>query len=206
MSKNKTQNPMTELTEQEAKILSFIKNFTSKNGYPPSIREIAKFLKSKYTRTAEHYLKKLEEKNLIKREKGISRGIKLINQGVEVPLLGNITAGKPILAVENIETYLTIDQSLLKPGICFLLRVRGDSMKNAAILDGDLVLVRRQQTAQNGDIIAALIENETTIKKLKIKGDKIILQPENPEYEPITIKNPENFSIIGKVIAVIRKL
>jgi repressor LexA len=206
MSKKQNPKPHDRTNRKRSPNPLLHKKLHLKKRLPPSIREIAKFLKSKYTRTAEHYLKKLEEKNLIKREKGISRGIKLINQGVEVPLLGNITAGKPILAVENIETYLTIDQSLLKPGICFLLRVRGDSMKNAAILDGDLVLVRRQQTAQNGDIIAALIENETTIKKLKIKGDKIILQPENPEYEPITIKNPENFSIIGKVIAVIRKL
>jgi len=197
---------MQELSEKEQKILSFIKNFTSKNGYPPSIREISKFLKSKYTRTAEYHLKKLEEKGMIKREKGISRGIKLNIQGVEVPLVGNITAGKPILAVENIETYITLDQSLLKPGTCFLLRVKGDSMKNAGILDNDLVLVRKQQTAQNNDIIAAMIEDETTIKKLKIKQNKIILQPENPNYQPITIENPEKFFIIGKVIAVIRKL
>lgn len=195
------------LSETQQRILNFIRSFTSKHGYPPSIREIAKHLGTPYTRTIEYHLEKLEQKGLIRRDRGVSRGIKLLNPGVEVPLIGKITAGKPILALENIETYITLDSSLLKPGTCFLLRVSGNSMRDAGILDKDLVLVRKQPTAENGDIIVALIDGETaTVKRLKIKKDKIILQPENPAYKPIIIRNTDYFSIIGKVIAVIRTL
>lgn len=195
------------LTEKQQKIVNFLISFTSKHGYPPTVREIAKHLNTPYTRTIEHHLKKLEEKGIIKRDRGVSRGIKLSNPGIPVPLVGRITAGKPVLATENIEDYITIDPSLLKPGTCFLLRIRGDSMINAGIFDQDLILVRKQPTAENNDIIVALIdETETTVKRLKIRKDKIILEPENPNYKPIIIKDPENLTIIGKVIAVIRKI
>jgi len=199
---------MEELTERQQRVLKFIQSHYKKHGYPPTIREIADHIGAKWNHGVERHLHALERKGHIKRVKDKSRGIQLpfVPTGTEVPIIGRITAGKPILAVENIEEKIVLDPAFVKGESNFLLMVEGLSMKNAGILDGDLVLVRQQTAAESGDIVAALIDDEeATVKRFRRKGDKVILEPENPEFEPID-SDSVSIKIIGKVLAVLRLL
>ena len=200
---------MNELTERQKKVLAFIEKHQSHHGYPPTMREIADHLGTKWSHGVERHLQALEKKGFIKREALKSRGIQLnhVDRGVTVPVLGRITAGKPILAVENLGESLVVDPSFVRGGeINFLLMIEGLSMKDAGILDGDLVLVRQQPSAKSGDIVAALIDEESaTVKRFRQDGDTIILEPENPDFEPI-ISDSSSVRIIGKVMAVLRLL
>ncbi len=200
---------MNDLTDRQRKVLTFIEKHQSRYGYPPTMREIADHIGAKWSHGIERHLQALERKGFIKREAVKSRGIRLahVDNGVSVPVVGRITAGKPILAVENLGESLVVDPSFVRGGeVNFLLMVEGLSMKDAGILDGDLVLVRQQSSAENGDIVAALINEESaTVKRFRQDGDTIILEPENSAFEPI-VSDSSSVKIIGKVMAVLRLL
>lgn len=199
---------METITKRQEKVLKFIQNFNKRYGYPPTIREIGDHIGTKWSHGVERHLQALEQKGHITRTRQRSRGIQLTFRptGTEVPIIGRITAGKPILAVENIEERVVLDPSFVKGENSFLLMVEGLSMKNAGILDGDLVLVRQQSTAESGEIVAALInDEEATVKRFRQNGDEVVLEPENPDFEPI-YANSTSIKIIGKVLAVLRLL
>ena len=200
---------MNELTERQAKVLRFIERHQGRYGYPPSMREIAGHIGAKWSHGVERHLQALEKKGYIKRDAVKSRGIQLtqVNAGVTVPVVGRITAGRPILAVENLGESLVVDPSFVRGSeVNFLLLVEGLSMKNAGILDGDLVLVRQQSSAENGAIVAALINDDAaTVKRFRQAGDLVVLEPENPDFQPI-VSDSSTVRIIGNVMAVLRLL
>jgi repressor LexA len=198
---------MEELTKRQERVLRFIQSHCKKHGYPPTIREIGNHIGAKWSHGVERHLQALEQKGHITRVRDKSRGIRLsfTRSGIEVPILGRITAGKPILAVENVEEKIVVDTSFVSGDGSFLLMVEGFSMKEAGILDGDLVLVRQQSTAESGDIVAALIDDEATVKRFRLNGDQVVLEPENPDFEPI-YSDSASIKIIGKVLAVLRLL
>lgn len=189
-----------ELTKKEHSVFELLKRKLA-SGLPPTVREIAKELGIKSTSTVHAYLSALEEKGYIIRDKYNSRAIKIVGQKdvSHIPVLGKVTAGQPILAVEDIEDYIPYDAE--GEGI-FALRVSGLSMKNAGILDGDIIVANKDAYIKNGDIVVALIEDEATVKRLKNDNGKIILMPENEDFEPIIAENPQ---MLGKVIGCIRK-
>lgn len=199
---------MAEITKKQKKVLEFLIEYTKKHGYPPTIREIGKHFNFLWP-AARNYLRVLEKKGFIKVNPSISRGIEILDlksiDAIAIPVTGRIRAGKPILAYEDIEAKITIDKTLFPYPDAFSLRVKGDSMKEAGIMDGDYVIVKPQKTLQNGQIGVVLINDEATVKRVFIKTKEIILKPENKNMQA-TIHNPEEISILGKVIGVIRKL
>ncbi len=190
-----------ELTPKQKKVFEFIKKRINKNT-PPTIREIANHMGFSSTGTVRDYLKALENKGYLKRKEGLSRSIELLKGGIrKIPILASITAGGPDLAYEDIEGYVDLDELLTGADI-FALRVRGDSMIEAGIKEGDIALIRKQSTAYKGEIVAALLDNnEATLKRLERKDGTIFLEPANKNYPPIF----KEFSIIGKLITIIRK-
>ena len=204
---------MANLTRKQKEIYEFILAFTSEHGYPPSVREIGAAVGLKSPSTVHFHMKGLEEAGVIVKAEGKTRAISLpgVSMGPvaeetdpranQVPVVGNVAAGSPILAQECIEDYLTFDTEGLS-GEHFALRVRGESMLNAGILPGDLVVVHRQQEVRNGEIVVALFEDEATVKTYPRKNGQVWLLPENPEYEPIDGTYAE---IIGRVVAVVRR-
>lgn len=205
-----------EISPRQNKILKFIAQKIKESGYPPTIREIAEAVNLTSSATVHSHLKKLEKNGYIRRNPSKPRAIELlsfeyksksVDHGFQnlvfVPVIGRIAAGKPILAEENIEDYFPLTPDFVRGNNeVFMLRVRGDSMVNAGILDRDYIVVRRKESAINGEIIVALLEDEATIKRF-FKGDNYIkLIPENDFMEPILVKNVK---ILGKVIGVIRK-
>jgi repressor LexA len=180
--------------ETKDRIVKFLKGFIGEKGFAPSVREIADYLGFKSTKAVKVHLDELARKGIIKKKNGIARGISLRGEGM--PILGRITAGKPTLEFEGIDGHFSIDKWKNK----FLLRVKGDSMIGAGIHEGDLVVIDRTREPLKGNIVVALIEDETTVKKLDKKNSHWILKPENPDY-PIIDKN---FEVIGVVIGVIR--
>jgi len=188
---------MGRTTDKREKILSFLREFTTENGYAPSIREIMQAVGLNSTATVHYHLKSLNESGEISIDGGKNRAITL-QQPKGVPIIGLVTAGQPILAVENIEGYLPWEAD----DDCFALRVRGDSMIEAGILDGDTVVVRQQPTAEHGQIVVALLGEEATVKRLHRMNGEIWLMPENPAYQPI---NADNAQILGRVRTVIRE-
>ena len=191
---------MARTTTKREEILTFLQQFTQENGYAPSVREICAAVGLQSTATVHYHLNALREAGLISMDEMKKRTISLpgTHRIGHIPVIGVVTAGQPILAVENIEGYLPWDG---QPD-CFALRVRGDSMINAGILSGDTVVVRPQKTAENGEIVVALLDDSATVKRFQKKGGRIWLIPENPAYAPI---DGTNASIIGKVKAVIRE-
>lgn len=209
---------MERLTPRQKMILEFIQDTVAQKGYPPTVREIGEGIGLRSSSTVHAHLGKLEEKGYIRRDPTKPRAIEIISQDyspslpsqiqpeemVSVPVLGRVAAGLPILAEENIEDYLNVPASFVKQGASqFCLRVKGDSMIDAGILDGDMVLVRQQSSAENGEIIVAMLGDEATVKRFYRLKDKVKLQPENPRYEPIYSRD---VVILGKVIAVFRLL
>ncbi len=204
---------MANLTRKQQQIYDFILEFTAQHGYPPSVREIGSAMGLKSPSTVHFHMKGLEEAGVIVKAEGKTRAISLpgVSRGPiseeddphanRIPVVGNVAAGSPILAQECIEDYLMFDTQGLS-GEHFALRVRGESMINAGILPGDLVVVHRQQEVRNGEIVVALFEDEATVKTYQLKDGHVWLLPENPEYEPIDGSHAE---IIGKVVAVIRR-
>ena len=202
-----------DLTRKQQIVLDFIVRMIQERGYPPTIREIGEEFSISSTNGVRDHLKALVKKGYIKRSPHTSRGIELNEyvsrnlpvDGVRVPVLGNVAAGQPILAVENIDTFITLDKLLVKSEGTFALKVRGDSMINAGILDGDHVLVRQQPTADRGEIVAVIIDDEATVKRYYPEDNFIRLQPDNDAIEPIIVeKGSAEFRIVGKVVGVVR--
>ncbi len=198
------------LTPKQAEIYDFILQYTKEHGYPPSVREIGAAVQLKSPSTVHFHMKKLEAEGYIHKADGKTRAISLPHQAVaeeldgqrdQVPLVGSVAAGSPILAEENVEEYLTFDTGG-RTGEHFALRVRGESMLYAGILPDDLVVVHRQQEARNGEIVVALFEDEATVKTYRMERGHLWLMPENPEYEPI---DGEGCALLGRVVAVLRR-
>lgn len=195
---------MAELSKMQQQIYDFLVSYIQSRGYPPSVREIGEAVGLKSPSTVHFHLKHLEEAGVIEKGAGKGRAITLTAPLVpedKVPIVGNVAAGSPILAQECIEDYLTFDTGG-RSGEFFALRVRGESMLGAGILPGDLVVVRRQETANNGEIVVAMIEDEATVKRLSRKNGRTWLMPENDAYPPI---DGTYAQILGKVAAVIRR-
>jgi len=207
------------LSERQRKILEFIKSFSLENGYPPTIREIGEAVGISSTSVVNYNLNALQKEGYIIRDRTVSRGIRLTEELerlraaadlIQVPLLGRIAAGTPIPVPEDSFTGETIEltRDIIPTGDgIYALQVRGDSMIDAFINDGDVVVMRYQETANNGDMVAAWLvnEEETTLKRYYHEGDRVRLQPENSQMEPIYV-SPDNLRIQGKVLAVIRQL
>ncbi len=200
-----------DLSGVQIEILDFIKDELNKRGYPPSVREICTSVGLSSTSSVHHQLNNLEKKGYLKRDPLKPRAMEVLNANpfvirqeiVDVPIIGKVTAGEPILAVENYEDTFPLPVSFTNNSDCFILSVAGNSMINAGILDGDYVIVKQQNIARNGDIIVALIEDEATVKTFYKEENRIRLQPENPMMAPIYSKNVQ---VLGRVIGVIRKM
>lgn len=198
---------MSKLSPKQQQIYDFILNFADEHGYPPSVREIAQAVDLRSPSTVHFHLKGLREAGLIEQAEGKTRAITVTdgahNRRNQVPLLGSVAAGSPILAEECIEDYLTFDTGG-RVGEHFALRVRGESMLEAGILPGDVVVVHQEQQVRNGNIVVALFEDEATVKTFRRENGHIWLYPENssPEYQPI---DGEGCRILGRVVAVVRR-
>ena len=196
------------LTPRQQQILDLIKQHIDDTGYPPTRAEIATELGFKSPNAAEEHLRALARKGVIEMISGTSRGIRLLEEEPPgLPLIGRVAAGEPILAIENVEDYLEVAANMFYPQADDLLRVHGMSMKNVGIMDGDLLAVHKANTAENGQIVVARIEDEVTVKRLKKtrKRNEILLLPENEELEPILVDLKEqDFSIEGLGVGVIR--
>lgn len=201
-----------DLTDKQLDILNFIKDEVNLKGYPPSVREMCVAVGLRSTSTVHGHLTKLEQKGYIKRDATKPRTIELLERElitkhqdiVYVPIIGQVTAGEPILAVENIEDTFPLPINFVNNRDCYILSIKGDSMIDAGILDGDYVIVEKQSTAINGDIVVALVDEvEATVKRFFKEKDYIRLQPENTSMDPIIRKY---ISILGKVIGVVRRM
>lgn len=195
------------IDEKLNKVLNYIVSYTEENGFPPSVREIGTELLIKSTATTYYYLEKLKQNGLLKKTKSKNRAIEVISENKKlsyksVPLVGNITAGTPIFAVESIDEYIPLPASMFKSNDLFMLSVTGDSMKEAGIYSGDVIIVVRQNYAENGDIVVALIDNEATVKRFYKEKDYYVLHPENKTMKDIIVKELE---ILGKVDGLLRK-
>lgn len=199
---------IVNLSPRQRDILEIIKKEITLKGYPPSVREIGEAVGLTSSSTVHNHLTILEQKGYIRRDPTKPRAIEVLDslsefsrKTVYVPIVGQVTAGEPILAVENIEDSFPIPYDLVKADSVFMLRIKGESMIEAGILDGDLILVRQQNSANNGDIVVALMEDEATVKRFFKEKNSIRLQPENSSMAPIY---SQNVSILGKVIGVYR--
>ncbi len=203
-----------DLTDRQRQILDFIKAEMRRKGYPPTVRDIGEAVGLSSSSTVHSHLAALEAKGLIKRDPSKPRALEVLDRdrsehvvemrGMrELPIVGAVAAGCPILAEENIEQTITLPTEIAREDSTFVLRVKGESMIDAGILDGDFVVVRQQQTADNGDIIVALLEDEATVKRFFREPDRIRLQPENASMEPIYARD---VSVLGKVVAVFRRM
>jgi len=211
-----------QLTDRQESILIFIQQFLLETGYPPTLRQIGKSFGISSTFGVKRHLDALEKKGYLNVESNASRGISIIKDELDtinltspngenlfskIPVIGRVAAGSPILDMENIEGSVIIDPSFInKADDAFALRVSGDSMINAGIHEGDLVIVLPGEKGKNGDIVVAMLDDEVTVKTLDTTGNNLRLLPENDKYKPIEIKNKNEFRIIGKVKGVVRWL
>ena len=192
---------MKPLNEKQQKVLEYVQN-RAQDGLPPSVREICAATGIKSTSTVHAYLRLLEDEGYIARQSGLNRAIRLPGENVtRIPLLGRVTAGVPILAVEQIEDYVPYSGGQYPASEMFALRVSGTSMIGAGILDGDVVIVHRTPSAENGDIIVALIVDEATVKRVFWENGYVRLQPENDAFEPIFL---DEVVVLGKVVSLLR--
>lgn len=222
MEKKRRGKGSKELNKREKDILKFIEKQVADVGYPPSVREIGKAVGLSSTATVHAYLSKLEEKGYIKKENQKGRTLRLLKglnnknteeknekpfysgrELVDVPVIGKITAGAPILAVENITDNFLVPVDFVGNSESFMLTVSGESMIEAGILDGDYILVRRQNVARNGEIVVAMIDDEATVKTFYMENNHIRLQPENSTMDPIIVPDCQ---VLGRVVGVFRKL
>ena len=197
------------LNAQEQRVLEYIKKQIKETGYPPSVREICAALGFKSTSSAHQYIWRLADKGYIDKGDLKTRAIRVVGteSTISVPIVGKVAAGEPILATENIEDYISIGESFFSKDSLkndnFILKVQGESMIEAGINDGDYIIVSKQETARNGQIVVAMIDGEATVKTFYKEKDHIRLQPENSSMEPIIVKNCQ---ILGKVIGLFRKI
>lgn len=202
---------------KEEQLFEYIKKYQEDNGFPPTIREMCKAIKVSSTSTIFYYLNKLENANKIKKNPNKNRALEIvtneklatistinedINSLTRIPILGTVTCGEPILAIQTNEEYFMVSPTLFKGDNLFMLTATGDSMINAGIFDGDKIVLRQQSNADNGDIVAALVEDSATIKRFYKENGHYRLQPENDNMEPIIV---DNVQIIGKVVGLVRK-
>ena len=201
---------------KEEQLYEFIKSYQYSNGFPPTVREMCKAIKVSSTSTIFYYLNKLENSNKIKKNPNKNRALEIVEQAntittiqpiddsnmTRIPVLGTVTCGEPILAVQTSEEYFMVSPTLFKGNDLFMLTAKGDSMINAGIFDGDKIVLRQQSTADNGDIVAALIDDSATIKRFYKENGHFRLQPENDDFEPIIV---DNVQILGKVVGLVRK-
>lgn len=199
---------MLDGKDKQSQIYEFLKNYTENKGYPPSVREICEAVSLKSTSTVHGHLKRLEKKGLIKRDPTKPRALEIVEflqpkrEMINIPIVGNITAGTPILATENIEDTFTLPLDFIKHNNeLFMLRVSGNSMINAGINDGDLAIIEKTQHASNGDIVVALIDDSSTIKRFFKENDHIRLQPENDAMLPMIV---DDCKILGKLVGIFR--
>ncbi len=187
--------------DRREKVLEFVRSYTDEHGFAPSIREIGKAVGVRSTKAVKYHLDILVADGLLKRIPRQARALQTTHQPDSLPLIGRIAAGSPLLAVENVEAQV----SFSRYRDCFLLRVKGESMKEAGIMDNDMVMVRPQATAENGEIVAALLGNEATVKRFQRRTDEVVLEPENPEFEPIVVgPDRQDFQLIGVVVGLLR--
>ena len=199
---------MLDGKDKQSQIYEFLKNYTENKGYPPSVREICEAVSLKSTSTVHGHLKRLEKKGLIKRDPTKPRALEIVEflqpkrEMINIPIVGNITAGTPILATENIEDTFTLPLDFIKHNNeLFMLRVSGNSMINSGINDGDLAIIEKTQHASNGDIVVALIDDSSTIKRFFKENDHIRLQPENDAMLPMIV---DDCKILGKLVGIFR--
>jgi len=202
---------MENLTKRQQEVLDFVTRCIDTLGAPPTLREISAHIGTRGTVTTLHHLQAIEKKGYLRRREGSSRGIVLTQKAgrsevlVSLPIVGTVHAGLPQPAVENVEGYCGVSPEWVKGDGCFFLKVKGDSMIEAHILDGDLALIRPQPTAENGEIVVALIDGAATLKRFYHEGDHIRLQPENRQMQPILIhENDAETVIVGKHLKTIR--
>lgn len=201
-----------ELTNRQREILQYIVRHTQLQGYPPTVREIGDAVGLSSSSTVHAHLKGLEHAGLIKRDAVLTRAIRVVTGAFEapkakqvanLPVVGHVAAGRPILAYENVEDTLPVPGEFLAGGDGFMLRVKGESMIEDGIMDGDYVIVRKQESAENGDTVVALVEDEATVKHIFKEKGRIRLQPANSSMEPMFFDNVE---VIGKVVGLIRRM
>jgi len=202
-----------DLTTRQQEIIDFIRRYGAEHGYPPAVRDIGKAVGLASSSTVHQHLANLEQLGLLRRDPSKPRALELLDRAVQgaaralrpagLPVLGTVAAGQPMLAEENIEDYVEVPGAAGGEAGNFLLRVRGESMRDAAILEGDLVVVRSQEDASNGDIVVALVGEEATVKRFYRESDHIRLQPENAAMEPILARDVQ---ILGRVVGVMRAI
>ena len=202
-----------KLTKRQQEIFEFIKRYSASYGYPPTVRDIGKAVGLASSSTVHAHLANLEKVGLLRRDPSKPRAIELLDRAADamkavvrppgLPLVGQVAAGQPILAEENIEDYVSVPAIAGGGDGEYVLRIRGDSMKNAGILEGDYVVVRKQESAKNGDIVVALVGEEATVKRFFKESDHVRLQPENETMEPIRTREAR---VIGRVVGVLRKV
>jgi len=202
-----------DLTKRQQEIFDFIKRYSAKNGYPPTVRDIGKAVGLASSSTVHAHLANLEKLGMLRRDPTKPRAIELLDRAVEhvrqivkpegLPLVGQVAAGSPVLAEENIEDYLVVPEVAGGEVGQYVLRVRGDSMVDAGILEGDFVVVRPQDTAQDGEIVVALVGEEATVKRFFRENDHVRLQPENAAMEPIRSREVR---VLGRVVGLFRSV
>jgi repressor LexA len=201
-----------DLTKRQQEIFDFIKRYSEKNGYPPTVRDIGKAVGLASPSTVHAHLDNLQKLGLVRRDPTKPRAMELLDRAASgvrdaikpgLPLLGQVAAGTPIVAEENVEEHIETPPCAGGESGDYLLRVRGESMKKVGIMDGDLVVVKRQETARDGEIIVALVEEEATVKRFFREGDHIRLQPENDEMEAILVRD---VSVVGRVVGLMRSM
>ncbi len=200
---------MEDLTARQRQVLEFVTNFLDANGYPPTQREIARHLEINGTLGVMRHLHALEKKGYLTKTAGSSRGIVLAGRSssISLPVVGVVRAGLPEPPMEDIEGYFAIDQSQLRSGAAFFLRVKGDSMIGASILEGDLALVRPQPTAENRDLVVAMVNGEATLKRFFRERGRIRLMAANPNYDDIIVRAGKGqVTIVGKVVGIYRPM
>ena len=207
-----------DMTARQEEVYEYIKKYSKENRMPPTVREIGNHFEISSTNGVRSILAALIKKGYINRSPRLSRGIEIVDTDkdsgknapsntIEIPIVGRVAAGTPILAVQNLEGTVTIDRDFLAcRSDVFALRVKGDSMINAGIFDGDLIFARQQKTADRGEIVVAQIDNEATVKYYHPSADHVELRAANPKYKPIIVNDKKDFSIAGRVIGVMRKV
>lgn len=201
-----------KISKKQSEILEYMKNEILNRGFPPSVREICEAVHLKSTSSVHSHLETLEKNGYIRRDPTKPRAIEIVDDNfnlvrretVNVPIIGKVSAGQPLLAVENIDGYFPIPSEYMPNNKTFMLVVQGDSMINAGIFNGDYVIVEQQQTAENGQKVVALVEDSATVKTFYKEDGHIRLQPENDTMEPIIVEQDQFFQILGKVIGVFR--
>jgi repressor LexA len=202
-----------ELTTEQERVVSFIQKYRQETGFPPTVREIAEALGYRSPNNVRQHLRLIEQKGFIRLLSGKARGIEIVSSatdeievdGIGVPLIGSVAAGAPITATENIEGYITLDKSIFRGDDLFALRIRGDSMCGIGILNGDIVVVKKKNSAEHGEVVVVIIDGDATIKRFMKQNGKILLHAENSAYSDIELLSVNSIQIAGKLVGVIRK-